>query len=508
MPHVNRRHMLASLAALGSSSAVPKVSFADGDAVNGYGPTAKQFEKAAGAKPWAIGWRNPSAHQLDTPQIKCTHGNMPEGLNGTFYRNGPAIHERGGRRLNHWFDGDGMIQAFRISAKGVSHVGRTVQTENYLRNEKEERFTAGGFGTKISNPASLSGPDSVNVANTSVLPLNGELLALWEGGSAYAMDRDTLETRGPKVWQAGLEGMPFSAHPKVETNGTVWNFGQDVIGQRLIIYKISPQGNLDKVSLLKDVPGGMIHDFCITDRHLIFVAPSFRAVRTSETYLDRFKWQPGQAQRVIVVDKDDFEQRRDFELPPGFQFHYGNAYTDKNGDIHFSVCTGDASFVLHGAVDVMHGRTPRVTGTNLCHVVLKSNGNAKITQTIEELGDHEFPQFNPRYLGQKNRYLYTVGKTPEGSLVQSALLKHDMETGAIQTHDYGSETLVEEHLFIPKENTTTEDDGWLIGTTLNTRSKVTSVNVLEAAHISDGPIATFELPYALPLGFHGAWLST
>gem|GEM_PF-6053888 len=38
----------------------------------------------------------------------------------------------------------------------------------------------------------------MNVANTSVIPWRGELLALWEAGAPYRLDADSLETLGVK----------------------------------------------------------------------------------------------------------------------------------------------------------------------------------------------------------------------------------------------------------------------------------------------------------------------
>src|SRR5437868_14286272 len=41
-------------------------------------------------------------------------GRWPADLAGTFYRNGPGRFELGGERYRHWFDGDGMVQAWHI----------------------------------------------------------------------------------------------------------------------------------------------------------------------------------------------------------------------------------------------------------------------------------------------------------------------------------------------------------------------------------------------------------
>ena len=507
----SRRAALQTLAASGAVAALASTGInasAQTSNFDSYGASAKK-------NPWALGWRSAGAADLSTPEVKLISGKIPAGLSGTFYRNGPALFERDGLRLDHWFDGDGMVHAYNISGGKVSHTGRMVRTGKYLREEKAGRFLVSGLGTKIENPVAISGPDDVNVANTSVLPIIGangdsELLALWEGGSVYRLDDTSLETLGTKTWAPELQGMPFSAHPKIENDGTVWNFGQDFFNNRMIIYKIPPKGKLAGMRVLKNIPGGMIHDFCMTKKHLIFVAPSFRITRKADTILDMFKWLPNESQRVIVVEKDNLDNRREYELPPGFQFHYGNAWEDKSGDIRFSVCVGDSGFIEKGAKALMRGEIYESAPARLAHVVLRKNGSAKIESILSERATHEFPQFNARFSGQNARYLYTVGDQAKTGVGQISILKHDLKTGKITAHNYGEHSIVEEHLYIPRPRTAhlgaiREGDGWLIGTSLNLKTKATRLNILNAARLEDGPLAVLELPYALPLGFHGAW---
>lgn len=490
MTQFNRRNILAAFGALTATTAMPKMAFAQ---------TAKMPD-------WHIGWQNPVRRQLKTESLKLVSGALPPYISGTFYRNGPAIHERGGVRMSHWFDGDGMVQAFRMGEGEVSHIGRMVETALYKQNEKAGRFTVGGFGTRVADPYPLTGPDSANAANTSVLPVGDELWALWEGGSAYRLDSETLETHGPKVWTEKLHGMPFSAHPKVDSKGQIWNFGQSVDMKALIIYKLDAKGDLLDAKLIKDVPAGMIHDFCITDRHLIFVANSFRAVRNDLTYLGRFDYQKDASQRVVVLDMDDLDNRRDYDLPPGFQFHFGNAYQETSGDIRFTLCkTDEDEFVSRSAKTLMRGELPEDGPSLLSEVVLKSNGAATISALTENLASHDFPQFNSDFIGKAARYLYTVGNSVAGRPGETAILRHDLIAGDIDSYDYGPDCMVEEHLFIPAANSRSEADGYLIGTCLDYKDKVTRLNVLRADRLADGPVAVFELPYALPLGFHGAW---
>jgi carotenoid cleavage dioxygenase-like enzyme len=163
-----------------------------------------------------------------------------------------------------------------------------------------------------------------------------------------------------------------------------------------------------------------------------------------------FEWLPDENQRVIVVEKDNLDNRREYDLPPGFQFHYGNAWEDKSGDIRFSVCIGDSGFIENGARAVMRGETPNINPTRLAHVVLRKTVAAQIEAILDERATHEFPQFNANYQGQNSRYLYTVGDSSHAHPAQPSMLKHDLKTGAISAHNYGAHEIVEEHLFIAR----------------------------------------------------------
>ena len=89
-----------------------------------------------------------------------------------------------------------------------------------------------------------------------------------------------------------------------------------------------------------------------------------------------------------------------------------------------------------------------------------------------------------------------------GALFHGVQLR-DLQTGKVDRFDYGERMVVEEHIVVPKPRGSGELDAWLVGTTFDAKRKVTIVNVLDARHVSDGPIAQAALPYWLPLGFHG-----
>jgi carotenoid cleavage dioxygenase-like enzyme len=64
------------------------------------------------------------------------------------------------------------------------------------------------------------------------------LYALWEAGSALDLDPDTLASRGWKAWSPETAGAPFSAHPRVDPDGTGWSFGYMPGSGKLLIYQI------------------------------------------------------------------------------------------------------------------------------------------------------------------------------------------------------------------------------------------------------------------------------
>ncbi|WP_404936456.1 carotenoid oxygenase family protein [Pseudoalteromonas sp. SG41-1] len=55
-----------------------------------------------------------------------------------------------------------------------------------------------------------------------------------------------------------------------------------------------------------------------------------------------------------------------------------------------------------------------------------------------------------------------------------------------------------------KTNSNREGQGYIINTWLDYGSAKSGVAVFDAEKIGQGPLASMQLPYHLPLGFHGA----
>ena len=133
---------------------------------------------------WASAFVNVEQELSDVP-LKIVRGTLPDGLKGTFYRNGPGRLERDGTRVHHPFDGDGMIAAMRFEDGGVKLTNRFVRTEGWLAEEKAGKVLYRGvFGSQKPGGrlANLFDLRLKNIANTAVVRLGDELLALWRLG--------------------------------------------------------------------------------------------------------------------------------------------------------------------------------------------------------------------------------------------------------------------------------------------------------------------------------------
>ncbi|MBB5205502.1 carotenoid cleavage dioxygenase [Inhella inkyongensis] len=440
-------------------------------------------------------------------------GRIPAGLRGTLYRNGPGLFERGGQRYAHWFDGDGLLQAWRFGPQGVSHQARFVRTRKFELEQDAGEFLLPAFGTALRAKRPLRASDDVNTANTSVMLQGGKLYALWEGGSAYELDPDSLHTLGPKAWAPELKGMPFSAHPKRELQGphagTLWNFGTFM--GKLALYQIGADGQLQRSAVL-DLPGApMVHDFAVTEHFIVFLLPPLaldrEALKAGRSFVGAMRWQEGGANRVVVIDKADLSIKAQLEMPAELLFHIGNAWDDGQGVIRLDYVHTDHQRFLSGEFNrMLQGQaSPELAAS---HPRLLQIDLIRRRVDIERRSEQvEFPQVDPRVVARRNRYVY-YPEARAATWGHGALLSLDLARGLTERFDFGPGVMVEEQLLVPKPGTRREGQGWLVGTGFDSRRQKTFCTIFDAEAISAGPLATVWLPYWAPLGFHGHFAQT
>ncbi len=466
------------------------------------------FAEALDNNPWLLAFRSTTSDSFAADAD--LEGRIPEGLTGTFYRNGPARHEIGDFRYHHWFDGDGMMQAWRIQPDGVTHSARMITTRKYLAETDAGRALYPGFASVPPDPKPVTSADSVNVANISVLPHHGKLYALWEAGSPWEVDPADLSTRGLHAFSTETEGLPFSAHPRVEPDGTLWNFGYVSAAKKLVFWHISPKGQLVKAGLIDCDPIAPVHDFVVTERYLVMLIPPLNFEPTGGgSFLDQHQWHPEQPTRVLVVDKNDFSRHRFFELPAQWVFHYGNAWEDEAGIIRFDAARApDPMAMIDSFRVIMRGQVVPDGGSFHHQYRLDpTRGTVEETPLLDQGTSSEFPTIDPRVIGR--RYSRIVMLTRSSSAEHEMLNEVsslNLDSGSLDTYRYPDGVIPEEHLYVPRRDLAPETGGWVVGTGLNYRKEQTELRIFDADRLADGPVAIAALPYALPMGLHAKFV--
>lgn len=489
---LSRRHFLTRSAA--------------GTVVIGLGlslPTA--FAASPDMPDWHLGYTTAPAAGFDPAPMRLVYGKVPAGLEGTLYRNGPAQFLYGREDYaSHWFDGDGMIQKIAISDGKAIHSGRFADTVKRRIEQEEQRFLAPGFGTAGDPSFPVSSPDDVNAANTSVIVIDGELYALWESGSAIAMDAETLETKGPKAWRSDLAGMPFLAHPKREPDGTLWNLA--ISGPRAGVYQIGADGALKTFGLLDIGKAAYIHDWAMTDRHLIIMVQPWINESMRPPIVEGFEWRPEDGLKFLIVDKEDFSNRRWAQGPARAFYHTGAAWEEADGTIRLDAALYKEPVLgVGGGADEIRGvwtGRDESAASNLTQILIPPSGDARL---IETGIDGEFPQVDPRRHGLLRRLTAVVSGHVTSRPGNTALSVHDWSSGRTDSFDFGDSRMVEEFLFVAKPGGVAEEDNWLVGPVLNLKTGTSDLCVFDAGHVSDGPVCIWRGDRAWPLGFHGTW---
>ena len=494
---------------------------------------------AAGASPrgydradWASSFRN-VALELDDVPLTAARGAIPPELKGTLYRNGPGRLERGGQWVHHPFDGDGMITALRFEGGRVSLRNRFVRTEGWQAEERAGRFVYRGvFGTQKPGGPLANAFDLrlKNIANTHVVRLGDQLLALWEAAEPHALDPDTLETRGLSRLDGLLKpGEAFSAHPRFDPGHhgapRMVTFGvkagpTSTIRLMEFATEDDPDAGIQAGQLLSDrsdrVKGfAFLHDFAITPDWAVFLqnAIAFNPlpyVFGQKGAAQCLASQSGAAGSFWLVPRDGGrfagEEPRRISAPPGFVFHHLNAHSDASGtEVVLDSIVYDDFPSIGPESDFRQVDFDAIPAGRLQRCVIDTVSGAVSWSVIEER-TCEFAMVNPRRQGLEARFAWmAVAERERGNDPLQALEKLDLASGERRLWSAAPRGFVSEPLMVPRPGAGSEDDGWLLCVVWNGARCSSDLVILDAASMEE--VAVLELPLAIPHGLHGSFVA-
>ncbi|WP_017720107.1 carotenoid oxygenase family protein [Kamptonema formosum] len=462
---------------------------------------------------WAKAILPPAAEFGPTP-LPVTAGAIPTGLRGTLYRNGPARLERGGRRVGHWFDGDGAILAtvFAATATGTY---RYVRTAGYLEEQAKGQMLYGGYGTLSPAPFWQRLAKQVkNAANTSVLALPDRLLALWEGGHPHALDPHTLETLGLDSLGWLAPNWFYSAHPKQDPQtGEIYNFGVTPgKTSQLRVSRCNSQLQLLQQTAipLNGVP--LIHDFALAGPYLIFFISPVRlqvipALLQLKSLSDALRWCPEKGTQILVLDRTTLSVVSKSEAEPWYQWHFANGYAGEGGAVVVDIVRYDDFQTNQRLKEVAAGQTQTPAQGSLWRVRLEPL-SGKIAEMRQLLARScEFPAVPASEVGRENRFTY-LSLHRQGTDVLTELYdsigRFDSQTGTLTEANLGAGRYPAEPIYAPDADS--PQQGWILTVVFDSEQNRSEVWVFDALGLDGEPVCRLALPEVVPPGFHGTWV--
>ena len=472
---------------------------------------------------WASAFRNVGV-ELDGVELAASRGTIPPELGGTLYRNGPGRLERGGQWVHHPFDGDGMIAALRFAGGKAVLRNRFVRTEGWLAEEQAGRFVYRGvFGTQKPGGVAANAFDLrlKNIANTHVVRLGDQLLALWEAAEPHALDPDTLETEGISLLGGVLKkGEAFSAHPRFDPghhgDGRMVTFGVKTGPSstvRLMEFSCA-DGRL--LSERRDSFKGFafLHDFAITPNWAVFLqnAVSFNPlpfVLGQKGAAQCLASKPGEAGQFWLVPRGDAKAKPvQVPAPEGFVFHHLNAFDDEaTGELVVDSIFYDDFPSIGPETDFREIDFDTIPAGRLQRCRIDTATAAVAVEVLEERCC-EFAMVNPARQGLDARYAWmAVAGRERGNDPLQAIEKLDLHTGQRHVWSAAPRGFVSEPIMVPRPASggaaPAEDDGWVLVPMWNGARCASDLVILNAADLSEQ--AVLELPLAIPSGLHGSW---
>jgi carotenoid cleavage dioxygenase len=410
-------------------------------------------------------------------------GAIPPGLAGRYLRNGPnpVAGDPG-----HWFFGEGMLHGVELAG------GRATWYRNrYVRTESFEA------GRRIAGDDGMLQLD-VTLANTHVIAHGGRILALVENQGPTEVTPE-LDTVGPFDFGGRLT-TAMTAHPKrCPVTGELHFFGYGVFPPLLTYHRADAAGNLVQSEEIT-VPGPtMLHDFAITEHSVVFMDlpvvcdPSLLIARTMP-----YRWSEDYGARLGIMPRGGGADVRWVEIEPCYVFHVLNASEPEPGRVVVDVARYPHLW--------RHSRDAFEPTTLHRFTVDVAAGTVK-EETLDDRSV-EFPRVDERRVGRPARFGYAVHTRPgpEGFAIETALVKYDLATGAVEEHRFGPGGVPGEGVFVPADDDADEDAGYVLTYVYDAGRDGSDLVILDASDFAGPPVATVALPQRVPFGFHGSWV--
>jgi carotenoid cleavage dioxygenase len=464
-----------------------------------------------------------SSGRLESQVSDCqVEGKIPDAIQGSFFRVGPD-YQYPANPKNIPFDGDGHLSMFRISKGRVDYKDRFVRTQRFKAQDAAGRGLFGVYRNPFSDDPSVA-KASRGTANTHVMFHHGKLMALKEDSPPVVVNPETLETMDDYYTLNGkLQSETFTAHPKIDpVTGDMIAFGYEAKGlgsDDVSVFSIDRNGNKNWQAWVKVPYVSMIHDFAVTQKHIVFyVMPMALAMDRMKQGGVHWAWDSSLPTYLGVMRRGgDGKDVRWFKGPERCATHVMSAFSEGERvyvDVPMARRNQFAFFPhVHERFD------PQMAQTHMTRLSVDLSKKSPRGYEMEELYPNiigELPRIDERYLTlpYTNGFLMVSDPTkprnpklPQGRM-SNCYVRMDHSTRKTSTFFVGDSASLSECVFIPRNEKSPEGDGYLMGVaTQQLEGGRTDVVIVDTAQMEAGAVATIKLPIRAPGQIHGWWSS-
>jgi len=448
-------------------------------------------------------------------------GVIPDEICGTFYQVAPDHQYPPMFEDDTFFNGDGMVKAFKFEKGRVNFTSKYVKTDRLKAQRKAGRSLNGRYRNVYTNDP-LAAKDNTT-ANTNVLSFNGLLLAMKEDALPYIMDLETLETKeGQYNFNGQIKSLTFTAHPKIDPeSGNLLAFTYCAQGdgsKELAFFEITPKGELLHEIWIEGPYVGMIHDFAITDNYIVLpympMTCDMERVKAGGKYWEH---QPTYDQLFAVFSrKGNGTDVRWFKGPKNnFPGHVLNSF-EKDGLINVDITGTNGNVFYFFPEESGFVPDPKSLKSTMQRWSFNFTAEDDYLEPID-LNQYpcEFPKCDDRFVGKEYTHGWMLSLDPRLPYNQNLgpfpfqfmnqLTHLNVNSGVSDSWYAGDSQSFQEPIFVPKSPDAPEGEGYIIALMNNLDSKTTDVVILDSLSMSNGPLATIHLPFRLRMSLHGSW---
>lgn len=440
-------------------------------------------------------------------------GELPDDLDGVFYRVGPDFQYPKGEHLkpNSWFDGEGHISMFRIKDGHVDYKSRWIRNTRWKLQHAARKSLFGVYRNPASDDPSVRGKNRAE-HNTQVWFHNGQLLALKEDTPPALIDPLTLECKDDWYTFGGqLKSQTFTAHPKTDSvTGEMVAFGYEARGDNttdINVFSYDAKGKKTWDVWVKAPYVGMLHDWAVTDKHIAFLAIPLAYNRDGIPQGEvHWAWDSSLPTYLGVMRRGgDGKDLRWVKGPQTMCTHTMGAWSD--GDkIYVDMDGGDGNQFSFFPSRTEAFDPVKAAGTiRRFSLDLSSHNNDVFTmERLHPQVSASLSRQDDRYHTQPYRWGFTNTTAAETRTRAWSTIDH--QTGKVKTFALPN-TNLSEMVFVPRKRGAAEGDGYLIGVGARAlEGNRSDIFIVDAQKPDEGPIATIMMPFKVPPQIHGIWV--